>query len=55
MAPYSLEIEKQMKSLYCSLNEKDRRRYSALETNRLGWGAVGYISKILGCDVRVSV
>jgi hypothetical protein len=36
MVPYSQEIEKQMESLYYSLNEKDRRRYSALEANRLG-------------------
>lgn len=52
MVPYSQEIEKQMESLYYSLNEKDRRRYSALEANRLGWGGVGYISKILRCDTE---
>ncbi|ETR71203.1 MAG: hypothetical protein OMM_02664 [Candidatus Magnetoglobus multicellularis str. Araruama] len=39
-----------MKKFYDSLNEKDRRRYAALESMRIGHGGQTYISKILGCD-----
>jgi Rhodopirellula transposase DDE domain len=50
MQPYSTEIEEQMQKLYGSLNEKDRRRYAAIEVIKLGWGGMSYISKLLGCD-----
>lgn len=50
MVPYSLDIEQTMQSVYCSLNEKDRRRYAALEASKLGWGGISYIGRILGCD-----
>jgi hypothetical protein len=32
------------------LNEKDRRRYAAIEAAKLGWGGISYISGLLGCD-----
>jgi Rhodopirellula transposase DDE domain len=50
MQPYPTEIEVQMQKLYGSLNEKDRRRYAAIEVVKLGWGGMSYISKLLGCD-----
>jgi Rhodopirellula transposase DDE domain len=50
---YPSEIEEQMKRLYKSLNEKDRRRYAAIEAVKLGWGGMSYISKLLGCDYYV--
>jgi Rhodopirellula transposase DDE domain len=50
MQPYPPEIEAQMKQLYGSLNEKDRRRYAAIEVIKLGWGGMSYISKLLGCE-----
>jgi hypothetical protein len=50
MQPYPPEIEEQMKKLYGSLNEKDRRRYAAIEVVKLGWGGMSYISKLLGCE-----
>jgi hypothetical protein len=31
---YATEIEEQMKRLYGSLNEKDRRRYAAMEAGK---------------------
>jgi Rhodopirellula transposase DDE domain len=50
MQPYPPEIEAQMKQLYGSLNERDRRRYAAIEVVKLGWGGMSYISKLLGCE-----
>jgi Rhodopirellula transposase DDE domain len=51
--PYTTEIEEQMKRLYGSLNEKDRRRYAAIEAVKLGWGGMSYISNLFGCDYYV--
>lgn len=48
--PYSLDIEQRMKTLYKSLNERDRRRYAAIEADKLGYGGQTYISQLLGCD-----
>ena len=39
-----------MARLYSSLNEKDRRRYAAIESIKLGWGGMSYISGLFGCD-----
>lgn len=39
-----------MQRLYQSLNEKDRRRYAAIEALKLGWGGTTYISQLFGCD-----
>jgi len=39
-----------MKKYYDSLNEKDRRRYAALEAMRIGHGGQTYISQLFGCD-----
>lgn len=48
--PYSPETERRMKTLYQSLNERDRRRYAAIEADKLGYGGQAYISQLLGCD-----
>jgi hypothetical protein len=48
--PYSPETEQRMKTLYQSLNEKDRRRYAAVEADKLGYGGQAYIGQLLGCD-----
>ena len=48
--PYPAEVERRMKALYGSLNEKDRRRYAAIEADKLGHGGQTYIVKLLGCD-----
>jgi len=50
MDPYSVEVCEHMKALYDSLSEKDRRRYAAVEAEKLGHGGVEYISRVLGCD-----
>lgn len=47
---YTHEIEAQMLNFYNSLSEKDRRRYAAIESIKLGYGGDIYIRKILNCD-----
>ena len=47
---YPPKTERRMKSLYKSLNERDRRRYAAIEAEKLGYGGQTYISRLLGCD-----
>ena len=49
MQSYAPEIEVQMQRYYHSLSEKDRRRYAAMETVKLGYGGLAYISRLLGC------
>jgi len=42
-----------MLQLYKSLSEKDRRHYSAIEANKIGYDGVTYISKVLQCNHEV--
>jgi hypothetical protein len=48
--PYSSVVEKDMKTFYNSLNEKDKRHYASLESKKLCYGGITYISHLLGCD-----
>ncbi len=41
-----------MKAFYDSLSEKDRRRYAAVEAQKLGHGGEHYIATVLGCDEK---
>jgi hypothetical protein len=50
MTTYAPEIEQQMKLFFDSLSEKDRRRYAAVEANKLGYGGMAYIARVLDCD-----
>ena len=50
MTRYTETIEHEMKTFYESLNEKDRRRYAAIEALKLGHGGQVYIAQVLGCD-----
>jgi hypothetical protein len=52
MREYSAEMERQMKWFYRSLSEKDRRRYAAVEAEKLGFGGVEYVSRLLGCEPK---
>ena len=47
---YEPEIERQMRKLYQSLREHDRRRYAAIEASKLGHGGTADIDRVLGCD-----
>ena len=50
MKPYAVEVERQMQTLYDSLSEKDRRRYAAVEAEKLGHGGVQYVADLFDCD-----
>lgn len=50
MRAYPPEAEQMMKTFYNTLNEKDRRRYAAIEALKLGHGGSSYISVVLGCS-----
>lgn len=50
MKPYSGEVERHMRLLYESLSEKDRRRYAAVEAEKLGHGGEQYVADLFGCE-----
>ena len=52
MQPYPPEIEQAMKKYFVSLNEKDQRRYAAVEALKLGYGGQSYVARVLGCSER---
>ena len=52
MDAYPLNVCEHMKAFYDSLSEKDRRRYAAVEAEKLGHGGVEYIAQVLGCDEK---
>ena len=49
MRPYTEPSEKVMRKFYATLSEKDRRRYAAVEAQKLGHGGMTYVAKVLGC------
>ena len=50
--PYKENIEASMKQFYQSLCERDKRRYAAIESEKLPYGGINYISDLLGCDPK---
>jgi hypothetical protein len=52
MNAYTPEVEGQMKRLFDSLKENDRRRYAAIEVLKLGHGGTESIARVLGCDPK---
>lgn len=50
MKRYAPEIEAEMRAFFKSLNEKDRRRYAAIEARKLGHGGASYIASVVGCE-----
>lgn len=52
MSPYPAEVCRHMKVFYGSLSEKDRRRYAAIEAEKLGHGGAQCVAQILGCDEK---
>lgn len=50
MAAYAAGVERHMAEFFRSLSEKDRRRYAAVEAEKLGHGGVQYIADLFGCD-----
>jgi hypothetical protein len=52
MNAYSANVCRHMKVFYESLSEKDRRRYAAVEAEKLGHGGIEYVASVLGCDPK---
>lgn len=52
MDRYPAPVRQRMKAFYDSLSEKDRRRYAAVEAQKLGHGGEQYIAMVLGCDEK---
>ncbi|UYM13973.1 hypothetical protein [Endozoicomonas euniceicola] len=52
MSHYSPAVAIQMIRFYNTLNERDRRRYAAVEAVKLGHGGIAFISKLLNCDPK---
>ena len=50
MEAYGTSVERMMQRLFESLNERDRRRYAAVEAAKLGYGGIEYLTRLLGCD-----
>ena len=49
---YSPELEEDMRYMYESLNEKDRRHYAAIEAKKLGHGGISYIARLFGISEK---
>lgn len=49
---YDSEIEESMKLFAKTLNERDLRRYAAVEALKLGHGGISYLSKLLNIDPK---
>lgn len=52
MSHYSPAVAIQMIRFYNTLNERDRRRYAAIEAVKLGHGGIAFISQLLNCDPK---
>jgi hypothetical protein len=54
MMRYTAAVERHMVRLDDSLFEKDRRRYAAVEAEKLGHGGVQYIADLFRCDPQTT-
>ena len=52
MGHYTEDVERRMKVLFSRLSEKDRRRYAAVEADKLGHGGQRYIENLFGIDAK---
>lgn len=52
MGYYKEGVERRMKVLFSRLSEKDRRRYAAVEADKLGHGGQQYIEGLFGIDSK---
>jgi hypothetical protein len=51
-AHYTSEVEEGMQLFAATLNDRDFRRYAAIEALKLGHGGISYISKLLSLDPK---
>ena len=52
MIGYEKNIELKMQRLFKTLSEKDKRRYAAIEVEKLPHGGTDYISKLFRIDPK---
>lgn len=52
MGYYKEDVERRMRVLFSRLSEKDRRRYAAVEVDKLGHGGQQYIEDLFGIDSK---
>lgn len=52
MEHYNAQVEQRMKRLFATLSEKDRRRYAAVEADKLGYGGTQYIGALFAMDAK---
>lgn len=52
MTQYRKKTVKRMQAFYKSLSEKERRRYAAVEADKLGHGGIEYIASLFGLDPK---
>ena len=49
---YDPAAAKHMLAFYQTLSERDRRRYVAVEAQRLGHGGITYVAQVFDCSER---
>ena len=49
---YDPDVAKTMLAFYQTLSERDRRRYVAVEAQRLGHGGITYAAQVFDCSER---
>jgi hypothetical protein len=52
METYPKAMERRMQAFYRTLSEKERRRYAAIEADKLGHGGIDYISHLFEIDPK---
>jgi hypothetical protein len=50
--PWDSAVEKNIRDVYETLSEKDRRRFAAVQARQLGSGGVRSMAEVLGCSRR---
>ncbi len=45
-------IEQSLREFADTLNEKDRRRFAAIEAKQRGHGGIRYIARVIGCSEK---
>ncbi len=45
-------IENSLREFAATLNEKDRRRFAAVEAKQRGHGGIRYIASVIGCSEK---
>lgn len=51
-ARYEPAIAERLRAFYKTLSEKDRRRFVAVEAERLGHGGITYVARVFECSER---